>query len=121
MSIIGSVKRILFLLAGVLFLSPIVARAEDAMSATLKQVEKMAMRRLPSVPPPNRPRELFVPERRVWVPGLGVYAIVPGHWERRISDTQSSVPWLTIFPEGSQTPLMIPPAERPPAELRTGP
>jgi hypothetical protein len=91
------------------------------MSAALKQVEKMAMRPLPAVPQSEQPRYVFVNERRVWVPELGVHATVPGHWERRISDTQSSVPWLTIFPDGSQTPLMIPPRERPPAEVRTGP
>lgn len=109
------------IIALILLIWPVALHAEDAMSAALKQVETMAMRPLPAVPPPERPREFFVPGRRVWAPELGAYAVVPGHWERRISDTQSSVPWLTIFPEGSQTPLMIPPGERPPAELRTGP
>jgi len=114
------VKRGLFFVL-TLLLWPIALHAGDAMSAALKQVEKMAMRPLPAVPPPEQPRYRYVNERRVWVPGLGAHAVVPGHWERRISNTQSSVPWLTIFSERSQYPLMIPPGERPPAELRTGP
>ncbi len=91
------------------------------MAVALQQVKAMAMRPLPSVPAPARPREEWVPERRVWVPALGVLATVPGHWERRISDTQSSVPMLVIFREDDQAPLVIPSGERPPADIRSGP
>ena len=114
-------RCLLFFVPLTLLLWPAALCAEDAMSAALTQVERMAMRLLPRVPPPEQPRYVYVNERRVWVPGLNVHAVVPGHWERRISDTQSSVLWLTIFPDGNQFPLMIPPGERPPAELRTGP
>ena len=91
------------------------------MARALQQVKATAMRPLPSVPAPARPREEWVSERRVWVPGLGVFATVPGHWEGRISDTQSSVPALTIFREDDQAPLVILPGERPPADIRSGP
>lgn len=91
------------------------------MARALQQVKAMAMRPLPSVPAPAHPKEEWVPERRVWVPGLGVFATVPGHWERRISDTQSSVPTLLIYREDDRAPLMIPPGERPPADIRSGP
>ena len=91
------------------------------MARALQQVKAMAMRPVPSVAAPARPREEWVSERRVWVPGLGVFATVPGHWERRISDTQSSVPALTIFREDDQAPLVILPGERPPADIRSGP
>ncbi|MBI4588261.1 MAG: hypothetical protein HY725_05445 [Candidatus Rokubacteria bacterium] len=95
--------------------------AGDAMAAALQQVKALAMRPVPSVPAPAQPREEWVSERRVWVPGAGGFAIVPGHWERRISATQSSVPPLTIFREDDRRPLAVPAGERPPADLRSGP
>lgn len=95
--------------------------AGDAMAAALKQVRETAMRPTPSVQAPVRPREEWVPERRVWVPGLGVFAVVPGHWERRISETQSVAPPLTIFREADHAPVAVPGGERPPANLRSGP
>ncbi len=91
------------------------------MARALQQVKATAMRPLPSVPAPAHPKEEWVPERRVWIPGLGVFATVPGHWERRISDTQSSVPALVIFRADDRSPLMIPPGERPSADIRSGP
>ena len=105
----------------VLIWSPAPVEAGDAVAQALQQVKAMAMRPLPSVTAPARPREEWVSERRVWVPGLGVFATVPGHWERRISDTQSSVPTLLIFREDDRAPLIIPSGERPPADLRSGP
>lgn len=100
---------------------PASAEAGDAMARALQQVKAAAMRSLPSVAPAAAPREEWVPERRVWVPGLGVFATVPGHWERRISPTQSSVPMLVILREDDRAPLVIPAGERPPAEIRSGP
>lgn len=91
------------------------------MAAALQQVKATAMRPVPSVTAPAPRREEWVSERRVWVPGLGVFAIVRGHWERRISDTQSSVPTLVIFREDDRAPLVILPGERPPADIRSGP
>ena len=95
--------------------------AGDAMAAALRQVRETAMRPVPSAPAPVAPREEWVPERRVWVPGLGVFAVVPGHWERRVSPTQSSVPSLTIFREADGAPLTVPGGERLPADLGSGP
>lgn len=97
------------------------AEAGDARSAAIGQVKAMAMRPAPSAPAPARPREEWVSERRVWVPGLGVFATVPGHWERRVSSTESSVPPLTIFREADRAPLAVPGGERLPADLRSGP
>ena len=56
-----------------------------------------------------------------WCIVLGAFAVVPGHWERRISPTQSSVPTLVILREDDRAPLVIPAGERPPAEIRSGP
>jgi hypothetical protein len=97
------------------------ATAGDARAAAVGQVKAMAMRPAPSAPTPARPREEWVSERRVWVPGLGVFAVVPGHWESRTSPTQSSVPSLTIFREADRAPLTVPGGERLPADLRSGP
>ena len=91
------------------------------MAAALRQVKAAAMRPAPSVPAPARPREEWVPERRVWVSGLGVFAVVPGHWERRMSDTQSEAPPLTIFREDDRAPLTVLGGERPRADLRSSP
>ena len=96
------------------------ADAGDAGSA-VRQVKAMAMRPAPSAPVPTPPREEWVSERRVWVTGLGVFAVVPGHWERRVSSTESSVPSLTIFREADRAPLTVPGGERLPADLRSGP
>jgi hypothetical protein len=95
--------------------------AGDARSAAIRQVREMAMRPASSAPAPAPPREEWVSERRVLVPGLGVFAVVPGHWERRISPTASSVPSLTIFREADRAPLTVPGGERLPADLRSGP
>lgn len=95
--------------------------AGDAGASALQRAKALALRPLPALPAPEPPREVWVSERRVWVSGLGVYAIVPGHWERRISDTQSLVPSLTIFREADRAPLILPAGERPPAEARSGP
>ena len=96
------------------------ADAGDAGSA-VRQVKAMAMRPAPSAPAPVQPREEWVSERRVWVPGLGVFATVPGHWERRISQTQSVAPPLTIFREADHAPLTVLGGERPPADIRSSP
>ena len=97
------------------------ADAGDAMAAALRQVKETAMRPAPSAPAPAQPREEWVSERRVWVPGLGVFATVPGHWERRISQTQSVAPPLTIFREADHAPLTVLGGERPPADIRSSP
>ena len=65
--------------------------------------------------------ERWVPERRVFSPELGREIVVPGHYERRLSDTQSRVPPLFgVIPEDHRT-IVIPGGDRPPAEIRSGP
>ena len=49
--------------------------AGDAMVAALQQAKARAMRPLSKFSAPERPREVWVSERRVWVPGVGVYAV----------------------------------------------
>lgn len=115
-------KRVAIVIFLICSLSPLAsADGGDAGSAAVRQVKAMAMRPAPSAPAPAQPREEWVSERRVWVTGLGVFAVVPGHWERRVSSTQSSVPSLTIFREADRAPLTVHGGERLPADLRSGP
>ena len=115
-------RRLGVLLALAVGLSfPVTVEAGDAVARALQQVKAMAMRPIPTIPAAGQPREEWVSERRVWVAGLGVFAVVPGHWERRISQTQSSVPTLIIFREDDRSPLTIPAGERLPADIRSGP
>ena len=81
----------------------------------------MATKPLPGVPPPPPVEERWVPERRFYSPQLGQEVVVPGHYERRITDQQSQVPPLNAItrPDGRQIP--IPGGEHPPAEIRSAP
>ena len=74
------------------------------------------MPRLPSAPPPET---RYVPEQRLIDPGTRKEIVIPGHEERRLSDTQVTVPPLTGY--GPSGPVAIPGGDRPPAELRTTP
>lgn len=67
-----------------------------------------------------RPDMLWVPDRYVPVPGAPEGVLVPGHWERRLSDREVYVPPLvTVHPHGGSG--MIPAGIRPPADERHGP
>ena len=72
--------------------------------------------RLPAAPPPAT---RWVPEQRVIDPGTRREVVIPGHDERRITDTQVNVPPLTGYGPGG--PVHIPGGDRPPAELRQAP
>ena len=87
----------------------------------LEQVREQAMRRSPPLPAPPPPGERWVPERRVYAPELGREVVLPGHYERRISDQQYAVPPLPAYDITRGTTLIIPGGQRPPADLRQGP
>ena len=56
------------------------------------------------------------------IDAMGVHrehVVIPGHEERRITDTQVNVPPLTGYGPGG--PVHIPGGDRPPAELRQFP
>jgi hypothetical protein len=81
----------------------------------------MATRPLPKLPDAPPPAERWVPERRVFSPELRREIVVPGHYERVLSDTQSRVPPLHgTIPEEGRT-IVIPGGDRPPAETRNSP
>jgi hypothetical protein len=74
---------------------------------------------LPRLPAALPPATRWVPEQRVIDPGTRREVVIPGHEERRITDTQVNVPPLTGYGPGG--PVHIPGGDRPPAELRQAP
>jgi hypothetical protein len=87
----------------------------------IDRAQGMATRPMPTLPDAPTPAERWVPERRVFSPELRREIVVPGHYERVLSDTQSRVPPLHgVIPEEGRT-VVIPGGDRPPAEIRGGP
>lgn len=87
----------------------------------IDQVREQSMRRLPPLPLPAPPSERWVPDRRVYAPELGRDLLIPGHYERRISDQQYVASPLPAYDTGSGFAVAIPGGARPPADLRQGP
>ena len=87
----------------------------------LEQVTRQSLRQAPPLPPPTPPVEQWIPERQVFAPDLGRVVVVPGHYERRISDQLYSVPTLQVFDGTSGIPILVPGSDRPPIEVRQGP
>jgi hypothetical protein len=85
------------------------------------QVIERASRPAPAAPAPAPPAERYVPERRVRVNegGRETEVVVPGHWERRITDQQVLTPPRPGF--GPQGIIHLPGGERPPAAERQAP
>jgi len=79
-------------------------------------------RRVPQVSRPPAPAapDTWVPDRYVQVPGVDGPVLVPGHWERRLSDHEVYTPPLVgQTPDGRS--LDFPAGPRPPVEERQGP
>jgi hypothetical protein len=113
-------------LAGALLLAQATATPRIGPSTpsnrALDQLTNSVTRPLPTLPPPTgqHPADVWVPDRIVPVPGQPGGALVPGHWERRISDREHYVPPLVIrMPDGSTTTL--PAGVMPPPEQRQRP
>ena len=88
----------------------------------LDQLTNSVTRPMPAVPPPSgqHPSDTWVPDRIVPVPDQPGGLIVPGHWERRLSDQQNYVPPLTATtPDGRV--FTVPGGVMPPPEQRQSP
>lgn len=135
---LGPVNRFVVLVSALVLLATGVARAQiipppqvagPARGALqqlrppspLEQVREQAMRRSPPLPLPAPPSERWVPERRVYLPAAGGDVLIPGHYERRISDQQYAVPTLPAYGLSGGGTVVVPGGERPPADLRQGP
>ena len=91
-------------------------------SRALDQITNSVTRPLPTLPPPagQSPADVWVPDRIVPVPDQPGGLIVPGHWERRLSDGQHYVPPLSATtPDGRV--LNVPGGVMPPPDRRQGP
>jgi hypothetical protein len=88
-------------------------------SSPVDRVYRDAQKPLPRLPAAPPPATRWVPERRVIDPGTRRDVVIPGHEERRITETQVNVPPLTGYGPGG--PVHIPGGDRPPAELRQFP
>jgi len=88
-------------------------------SNPVDQAIRDAQRPLPRLPAAPPPETRYVPEQRYVDPGTRQQIVIPGHEERRLSDTQVTVPPLTGYGPGG--PVHIPGGTRPPAELRQAP
>lgn len=88
-------------------------------SSPIDQAVRDAQRPLPRLPAAPPPAVRYVPEQRYIDRGTGNVIVIPGHEERRLSDTQVTVPPLTGY--GASGPVAIPGGDRPPAELRNSP
>ncbi len=83
--------------------------------ATTRPVPKVS-------PPPTRATSdmSWVPDRYVQVPGVDGPVLVPGHWERTLSDHEVYTPPLVSrTPDGGA--INIPAGVRPPTHERQGP
>lgn len=80
-----------------------------------------ATRPYTTLPPPAAPSRIYVPERRVFSPQLRREVIVPGHWERRVSDQRMEAPPLTVVDPRTGATITVPGGERPPVDQRQGP
>jgi hypothetical protein len=122
-------KRLLFVLLLTAALVPTVPAAAQIgagggprypyQSNPIDQAVRDAQRPLPRLPAAPPPAVRYVPEQRFIDPGTRKEIVIPGHEERRLSDTQVTVPPLTGY--GPSGPVAIPGGDRPPAELRTTP
>ena len=83
--------------------------------ALFDRLNSATTRPLPQTPAPvpPTPSDIWVPDRFVQVPGTDGQVMVPGHWERRLSDHQVYTPPLSgratngdivNFPAGTQPP-----------------
>jgi hypothetical protein len=105
---------------------PVTGPAQGALQqlhppSPLDQVREQSMRRSAPAPLPAPPTEQWVPERRQYVPELGRSLIIPGHYERRLSNQESQVPSLPAYDPENGVTVTIPGGNRPPADVRQGP
>jgi len=91
--------------------------------AMFDRLNQSTTRPLPQTPPPTvrPPESTWVPDRFVQVPGVDGQVLVPGHWERRLSDHEVYTPPLTgRTPQGNNT-VQFPAGTRPPVNERQFP
>lgn len=90
--------------------------------AIFDRLRDSTTRPVPQVPPPTvvPPDMMWVPDRHVMIPGVDAPVLVPGHWERRLSNHEVYTPPLTgRTPQGDI--IRFPAGTRPPVHERQSP
>ena len=92
-------------------------------SAAIDSIVRSVTRPLsaPAAPEVVRPDTVYVPNRYVDVPGEPGPLLVPGHWERRISEREYYAPPLPACYGPTGGCLSVPAGVRPPPDSRLGP
>ena len=106
---------------GLLFLQ---AGGGTGLGRAVDQITGASTAPVPTVAPRPvvRPDSVWVPDRYILAPDTGSTVLVPGHWERRISDHESYAPPLsTLNPADGTVQKTYPAGVRPPAAERSGP
>ena len=87
---------------------------------SIDQLERSVTRPVPQAPPPTvwRPDSVWVPDRSLPDPVQG-RVLVPGHWERRLSDGEYYGPPMTICGAATGECVIVPAGVRPPPERQT--
>jgi len=91
--------------------------------AIFDRLNRSSTRPVPQTPAPTvRPPDMsWVPDRFVLVPGTDGQLLVPGHWERRLSDHEVYTPPLTGRTPQGDTTIHFPAGTRPPVNERQYP
>jgi hypothetical protein len=91
--------------------------------AIFDRLNQSSTRPVPTTPAPSvrQPNMLWVPDRLVQVPGVDGQVLVPGHWERRLSDHEVYAPPLTGRSPQGDTTIQFPAGTRPPVNERQYP
>jgi hypothetical protein len=91
--------------------------------AIFDRLNRSSTRPVPQTPAPTvRPPDMsWVPDRFVQVPGTDGQLLVPGHWERRLSDHEVYTPPLIGRTPQGDTTIHFPAGTRPPVNERQYP
>ena len=91
--------------------------------AIFDRLNQSTTRPVPQTPAPHvaPPNSIWVPDRFVQVPGVDGQVLVPGHWERRLSEHEVYTPPLTGRTPQGDTTIQFPAGSRPPVNERQYP
>jgi len=91
--------------------------------AIFDRLNQSSTRPVPQTPAPHvaPPNSMWVPDRFVQVPGVDGQVLVPGHWERRLSDHEVYTPPLMGRTPQGDTTIQFPAGTRPPVNERQYP
>jgi hypothetical protein len=110
-------------LAGALLFLAQLGGGGTSFNSAVDQIERSVTRPVPQAPPaPVEPSpNVWVPDRFLPDPAQGGTSLVPGHWDRRLSDGQYYAPPSTACNSGTGACATAPAGVRPAPDSRTAP